>query len=331
MRICVYGAGAIGGFVGALLERAGAAEVTLIARGPHLAAMRERGLRLRLAEDEFVVQPRCTDNPAEVGEQDYVIVTVKAHSAPALVEPMQPLLGPDTAVVTAMNGIPWWYFHALEGPYRDRRLPLLDPDAAQWRGIGPERAIGCVAWQSASLVAPGEVVHTHGERLSLGEPSGERTERVQALSAALKAAGIRSPIKAKIRNEIWLKLWGNLSFNPVSALTGATLGTIARDPATRAVVAEMMVEGQAVGEALGVRFAMSVEERIRLAEGVGAHRTSMLQDLESGRPMEIDALVRVVSELGAMVGVATPTIERVLALVVQRAREAGCYAPADSG
>ena len=203
---------------------------------------------------------------------------------------------------------------------------MLDPGDVQWQGIGPERVIGCVVWPSAALVAPGEVVHTHGERMSLGEPSGERTPRVKALSGALKAAGIRSPIKERIRDEIWLKLWGNLSFNPVSVLTGATLATIGRDPGTRVVVAEMMAEGQAVGEALGVRFTMSVEERIRVAEGVGEHRTSMLQDLEAGRPMEIDALVRSVSDLGRIVGVATPAIERVLALVVQRAREAGCYA-----
>ena len=328
-RIAIYGAGAIGGYVGALLHRAGV-DVTLIARGPHLAAMREHGLRVRTADEELVLQPRCTDDPAEAGEQDYVIVTVKAHSAPALVEPMQPLLGPDTAVVTAMNGIPWWYFYGLKGPYEDRRLPLLDPGEAQWRGIGPERVIGCVVWQSAALAAPGEIVHLHGDRLALGEPSGERSERVRELARVLKAAGIRAPVNRDIRNEIWIKLWGNLSFNPVSALTGATLEEMALDPATKAVVAAMMEEGRGVGEALGARFGMSVEERIAVAERVGAHKTSMLQDLEAGRPMEIDALVAVVTDLGRIVGTPTPTIDLVQALVVQRARTAGCYPPASS-
>ena len=325
-RIAVYGAGAIGGYVGALLHRAGA-EVTLIARGPHLAAMQEHGLRVTLAEEELRVRPAMTDDPAEAGEQDYVIVTVKAHSAAALAAPMQPLLGPETAVVTAMNGIPWWYFYGLEGPYRDARLPLLDPEEAQWRLIGPERVIGCVAWQSSAVTAPGEIRHLHGERLALGEPSGERSERVQRLAAILRSAGIRTPVNRQIRNEIWIKLWGNLSFNPMSALTGLTLDELAQDAEARSVIAGMMAEGRAVGEALGVRFGMSLEERIAVAERVGAHRTSMLQDLESGRPMEIDALVGVVAELGRLVAVPTPTIDLVRAIVVARARAAGCYPP----
>jgi len=325
-RIAIYGAGAIGGYVGALLHRAGA-EVTLIARGPHLAAMQERGLRVRTAEEDFVVRPRCTDDPAAAGEQDFVIVTVKAHSAPSMVEPMQPLLGPETAVVTAMNGIPWWYFYGLAGPYRDQRLPLLDPGDAQWRGIGPERVIGCVVWQSAALVAPGEIVHEHGERLALGEPSGERSERVVVLSDALKSADIRAPVNRDIRNEIWIKLWGNLSFNPVSALTGATLEQMVQDASTRAVVATMMAEGRAVGEALGARFRMSIDERIAVTERVGAHKTSMLQDMEAGRPMEVDALVGVVTALGRIVGVPTPTIDVVQALVEQRSRLGGDLIP----
>ncbi|PZC44050.1 MAG: 2-dehydropantoate 2-reductase [Chloroflexi bacterium] len=323
-RIAVYGAGAIGGYLGALLHRAGV-DVTLIARGPHLAAMREHGLRVHLADEELLVHPASTDDPAEAGEQDYVIVTVKAHSAPALVGPMQPLLGPETAVVTAMNGIPWWYFYGIEGSYQDRRLPLLDPDDAQWQGIGPERVIGCVAWQSSTLTAPGEITHLHGDRLALGEPRGGRSERVLRLAAILREAGIRAPVNREIRNEIWIKLWGNLSFNPISALTGMTLEQLARDPDTRSVIVPMMEEGRAVAEALGVRLRMSVDERIAVGERVGAHRTSMLQDLELGRPMEIDALVSVVAELGRTVGVPTPTIDVVRALVVGRAREAGCY------
>ena len=326
MRICIYGAGAIGGYIGALLARSGV-DVTLIARGPHLAAMRERGLTLRIGGEEIITHPRCTDDPEEAGPQDYVIVTLKAHSAPGVVERMQPLLAPETAVVTAMNGLPWWYFYGLDGPYRDRQLECLDPSGKQWRGIGPERAIGAVLWQSCELVEPGVVLHVEGNRMTIGEPDGERSDRAVALSKALTAAGLKAPVHRNIRNEIWLKLWGNLSFNPISALTHATLESIARDPGTRAAVRSMMEESRAVAENLGVEFAMSLEERIKTAESVGAHKTSMLQDLEQGRPMEIDALVGVVSELGRLVSVPTPTIDVVYALIVQRAREAGRYPP----
>ena len=328
-RVAIYGAGAIGGYIGALLHRAGA-DVTLIARGPHLAAIRDHGLRLDLADETLVVHPPASDDPADAGQQDYVFVTVKAHAAPALAGPMQPMLGPETAVVTAMNGIPWWYFYGLDGHDRDRRLPMLDPGDIQWRGIGPERVIGCVAWQSAAIAAPGHIAHLHGDRLALGEPLGpERDQtRVRRLAALLRAAGIRAPVARDIRTEIWLKLWGNLSFNPVSVLTGLTLEGIARDPDARSVVAAMMEEGRVVATSLGVRFRMSLDERIAVAERVGPHRTSMLQDLESGRPMEIDALVGVVAELGRITGVPTPTIDHVRALGVARARAAGCYPPA---
>ena len=324
MKIAIFGAGAMGGYLGALLHRAGE-EVTLIARGPHLAAMRQHGLTLRLGGEEIVTQPRCTDDPTEIGPQDCVIITLKAHSVPAVVNRLLPLLGPDTPVVTAMNGVPWWYFYRLPGPYQDRRLDRLDPGGRQWREIGPQRAIGCVLWQSCALVAPGVVQHIHGNRMAIGEPTGERSARCLALSAALTRAGLKAPVRPRIRDEIWLKLWGNLSFNPISALTHATLETIARDPGSRAVVRAMMTEAQAVGEALGVQFALDLDARIKVAEEVGAHRTSMLQDLEQGRPMEIEALVGVVTELGRLVGLPTPTIDLIYALVVQRAREAGCY------
>ena len=324
MKIAIFGAGAMGGYLGALLHRAGE-EVTLIARGPHLAAMRQHGLTLRLGGEEIVTQPRCTDDPTEIGPQDCVIITLKAHSVPAVVNRLLPLLGPGTPVVTAMNGVPWWYFYRLPGPYQDRRLDRLDPGGRQWREIGPQRAIGCVLWQSCALVAPGVVQHIHGNRMAIGEPTGERSARCLALSAALTRAGLKAPVRPRIRDEIWLKLWGNLSFNPISALTHATLETIARDPGSRAVVRAMMTEAQAVGEALGVQFALDLDARIKVAEEVGAHRTSMLQDLEQGRPMEIEALVGVVTELGRLVGLPTPTIDLIYALVVQRAREAGCY------
>ncbi|MCK5444574.1 MAG: 2-dehydropantoate 2-reductase [Rhodospirillaceae bacterium] len=324
MKICIYGAGAIGGYMGAELARSGV-DVSLIARGPHLAAMRENGLKLRIGDEEHVTHPTCTDNPAELGPQDFVIVTLKAHSVPHVVDAMQPLLGPDTAVVTAVNGVPWWYFYGLEGDYEGRRMETVDPGNLQWDGIKPERAIGCVVYPACEIAEPGIIQHTSGNKFTLGEPSGEKTERIQALSQALIAANLKAPVRPRIRDEIWIKLWGNLSFNPISALTSATLEEIAGDADTRAVVSAMMVEGQAIGEALGVKFPVSVDKRIDGAGAVGAHKTSMLQDLELGRPMEIDALVAAVSEMGELVGIQTPTIDTVLALVRQRARIAGCY------
>lgn len=319
MRICIYGAGAIGGYLGVQLALAGA-NVTLIARGAHLAAMQANGVRLLINGEERVAHPRCTDNPADVSEQDFVILTLKAPSVPGVVELMQPLLGRDTAVVTAVNGIPWWYFYGLDSPWRNHQLASVDPGGRQWLGIGPERAIGCVVYPATEVVAPGVIQHVSGDRFSLGEPTGEKTARVAALSDLFRAAGLKAPVRQHIRNDIWVKLWGNLSFNPVSALTGGTLETIAADPGTRAVVRAMMLEAQAIGEELGVRFGIDVDQRIAGAAAVGAHKTSMLQDLEHGRPLEIDALVTVVQELGQLVGLATPTIDVVLALVRQRAK-----------
>lgn len=324
MKVCIYGAGAIGGLIGGLLADSGA-DVTLIARGPNLAALKENGLRLFTEGREIHVRPACTDDPAAAGPQDVVFVTVKATASPGIAPGMAPMLRDDTMVVTAQNGIPWWYFHGVGGPLEDTRLDSVDPGGRQWEHIGPQRAIGCVVWPAAELEAPGVVRHTYGNRLPIGEPDGSRSDRVKALSKALIAAGLKAPARPDIRNDIWMKLWGNLSFNPISALTHATLDVLATDPGTRAVCRAMMVEAQTVGEKLGVKFSIDVDARIQGAADVGAHRTSMLQDLDQGRPMEIEALVGVVSELGRLVGVHTPTIDTVYALVVRRAKEAGCY------
>ena len=322
MRICVYGAGAIGGYLGALLERAGSAEVTLIARGPHLQAMQEHGLTLRMAGEEIVTHSRCVEEPAEAGEQDFVVIALKSHSVPAILDRIDPLLGPDTAIVTALNGIPWWYFHASGPPHEGRHLDSVDPGGRQWAAFGPRRAIGCAPWPSCEVVEPGVVQHEFGDRMALGEPDGTSTERLEALSAAFREAGLRAPAVRDIRAEIWVKLLGNLAFNPISALTGATLVGIAEDAELRGVVAAMMEEGRSVAAALDVRIAMSTEKRIDAAAEVGPHKTSMLQDLERGRPLEIEALVGSVAELGRLTGVATPTIDTVYALITQRAREA---------
>lgn len=255
-------------------------------------------------------------------------MALKAHSVPGVCDVIQPLIGPDTAVVTAQNGIPWWYFHALDGPLKDHRVRMVDPDDTQWNRIGPERAIGCVIYPAAEIVEPGVVQvqpHLSQSRLPIGEPNGSRSERIVALSQALVEAGFKAPVRPNIRSDIWVKLWGNLAFNPISALTGATLEDIARDHGTHAVARAMMQEGQAVGEKLGARFAIDVDKRIKGAEEVGAHRTSMLQDLTLGRPMEIDALVGSVAELGRLVDVPTPTIDTVYALVKRKAIETGCY------
>ena len=330
MKLCVFGAGAIGGQVGAMLAKSGV-EVSLVARGPHLEALRRNGLTLQTDSETYTVDCAATADPAEVGPQDYVFVALKAHSVPPIVERMQPLLGPDTAVVTAVNGIPWWYFHGVEGPHAGQQLQSVDPGGRQWSGLGPERAIGCVVWQAAEIVEPGVIRHSYGDRMPIGEPDGSRSERVLELSKALVAAGMKSAAKRDIRTDIWMKLWGNLSFNPLSLLTHATLEQLAGDADTAGTVREMMVEGQAVGEALGIKFAIDVDRRIEGARSVGAHRTSMLQDLELGRPVELDALVGSVVELGRLTGVPTPTVELVYGLARQRAREAGCYPEPEAG
>jgi 2-dehydropantoate 2-reductase len=324
MRICIFGAGAIGGFLGAELALAGE-DVTLIARGPHLAAMQANGLRLIRDGRERVAEVRCFENAADAGPQDYVVITLKAHSVPGVVDQLAPLFGADTAVVWGVNGVPWWYFHGVEGSWRDRRLESVDPGGVQWNGIRPERALGCVVYPACEVVEPGVVRHIDGDRFTLGEPNGEKSPRAIAFSEALIRAGLKAPVRPRIRDEIWIKLWGNLCFNPISALTHATLDVIATDPETRAVARAMMLEAQAIGERLGVRFGIDVEKRIAGAAAVGAHKTSMLQDLERSRPMEIDALVSAVQEMGRLVEVPTPTIDIVLALVRQRAKVAGLY------
>ncbi len=324
MRICVYGAGAIGAHLGGHLARTDA-EVSLIARGPHGAAMREKGLRVFGDGEDFVVRPKVTADPAELPPQDYVIVTLKAHQSAGVVDAMRPLLGPGTAVVTAMNGMPWWYFHGLPGYEDAAPLESVDPGGVQWRGIGPERAIGCIVMPACEIVEPGVCKHIEGDAYPLGEPDGTRSERIQALSRQIIASGLRAPIRTRIRDDIWVKLWGNLCFNPISALTHATLEQIGTDPAVRELVAKLMQEGQAVGERVGAQFRVSLERRLEGAVQIGAHKTSMLQDLERGRPMEIDALVAAVAELGGRVGVDTPMLDAVLALVRLRARVAGLY------
>jgi len=329
VKIAIFGAGAIGGYLGAKLAKAGI-DVTLIARGPHLAAIRENGLTLHTLAESFTVRPRATDDPAQAGEQDFVFLTIKSNSAPAVAAGLAPMLRADTGVVTAMNGLPFWYFHKLGGPHEGRRLRSVDPADLMWTHIGPQRAIGCVLDPAAAIEAPGVIRHTYSDRVPIGEPDGSRSERIQALSKAMIAAGLKAPVRPRIRTDIWIKLWGNVCFNPLSALTCGTLDKLATDPELSPLVTALMSEARAVGEALGIDFLIDTQKRIAGAAETGAHKTSMLQDLESGRPMEIDPIVGAVVEMGRLLNVPTPAIDIVLALVRRRAIEAGCYRPAAS-
>ena len=324
MRICVFGAGAIGGYVAAKLAMAGRARPVLIARGAHLDAIRANGLTLAEGGEEATIAVEASANGADFGEQDYVLLALKAHSIAPALDAIAPLLGPETAVVTMQNGLPWWYFYRHGGLLEGTRLAAVDADGTIWDRLGPERAIGSVVYPAAEVAAPGVIRHVSGTRLSLGEPSGEKSERVRALSTELVAAGLQAPVRPDIRNEIWVKLWGNLPFNPVSALTGQTLEQIVDDPDSHAVVRAMMLEAQAIAEKLGVRFPIDIDKRIDGAKQVGAHKTSMLQDLERGRTLEIDALVTAVQETGRLAGVATPAIDTVLALIRSLASARGC-------
>ncbi|MFU0503943.1 2-dehydropantoate 2-reductase [Pseudaminobacter sp. NGMCC 1.201702] len=325
MRIAIFGAGAIGGYLAARLAGAGRVDLSIVARGEHLAAIHETGLRLIEAGRESAYKVRATADPSELGVQDYVVLSLKAHSVAGILDQIAPLIGEHTAVVTMQNGVPWWYFQGLAGPFEGTRLASVDPGGIIWDRIGPQRVIGAVVYPAAEVEAPGVIRHLDGTRFSLGEPSGAKSERVLRLAEELIAAGLQAPVREDIRSEIWVKLWGNLSFNPISALTGSTLEQIVADEGTRAVARAMMLEAQAIGEALGVKFLVSVDRRIKGAGDVGAHKTSMLQDLERGRPMEIDALVTAVQELGRLTSQPTPTIDTVLALVRRLAIERGCY------
>ena len=322
MKIAIFGAGAIGGLLGVKLAQAGA-DVTFIARGPHLAAMQANGVTLLSGGERATARVPCVADPAEAGVQDYVIVTLKAHGLPRAAPQIAQLMGPDSALVTGINGVPYWYFYGLDGPHRDRRLDSVDPGGKLWDLLPPAQVIGSVVYPAAAVTEPGVITHTYGDRFTLGEPDGARSPRVEALSRALIAAGLKAPVRPRIRDEIWVKLWGNLAFNPLSVLTLATLDRITGDPALRAVCRAMMVEAKGVAEALGVRFAIDVDKRLEGAAEVGEHKTSMLQDLEQGRPMEIEALLGAVVELGDLVGQPMPTCSTILALVRERARQAG--------
>ncbi len=325
MKVCIYGAGAIGGFLGHGLAEVEGVELSLIARGGHLAAMRERGLTLDRGGARRSVGVRATNDPAELGHQNYVVIGLKAHQAWEAAERMTPLIGPDTVVITCQNGVPWWYFYGLDGPYEGLRLHSVDPENRQWNAIGPERVVGCVVYPATEILEPGVIKHVYGDKFSLGEPVGSVSERCRKFSEALEAGGFKAPVLEDLRSEIWLKLWGNLCFNPISALTRETLDIVATDPGTRPIADAMMREAEEIATKLGAHLRVTRERRIDGAAKVGAHRTSMLQDLERGRGLEIDALVTAVQEMSRIVGVETPTIDVVLGLVSLLGRSQGLY------
>src|SRR3984957_7468695 len=324
MKLAIFGAGAIGGYLAVKLHQAGA-DVTVIARGPHLAAIRANGLTLKSEGETVTVRLPATDKAEDAGPQDYVIVTLKANGLPPAAPEIAKLMGPETALVTGINGVPYWYFYGLEGPWRDRVVESVDPGGRLWQLLPPRQTIGAIVYPAAEVIEPGVIEHTYNNRFSLGEPDGSKSLRVEALSQMMVKAGLKAPVRTNIRDEIWVKLWGNLAFNPLSALTTSTLDRLAFRPDLRAVAHAMMAEAEPVAIALGAKFAVSIDKRIDGAGEVGAHKTSMLQDLERGRPMEIDALLGAVVELADLTGQATPLCRAILALVRERARQAGCY------
>ena len=314
MKIAIAGAGAIGGYLGARLAIAGE-DVVFIARNRNLAAINARGFRLVLEDgsEQHASRVRAVHDAAAAGPQDAVLLCVKAHQLKDFLPGLRQLFGPQTMVVSMINGVPWWYFHRLAGPYEGRRLESVDPGGVIGAAIEPERIVGGIVYPAAELLEPGVVRVIEGNRFSLGEPDGSRSPRVEALSQAMMRAGLKAPIARDIRSELWVKLWGNLSFNPISALTHATLEAICRDPQARALAATMMSEAQAVAEKLGVRFKVTLEQRIAGAEAVGAHKTSMLQDVEAGRALELEALVGSVVELARITATPTPAIDAIYA------------------
>jgi 2-dehydropantoate 2-reductase len=310
MKFLIVGAGAIGAYMGARMARAGF-DITLFARGPHFEAMRQHGVEVRSAEGSFQARPRVVASLEEAGLADVVFLGVKAHSLPQLAPKLAPVLGPDTAVVSTQNGIPWWYFHSFGGPWDGLRLERIDPGGVISKAIEGRRVVGSIVYFSSEIIAPGVVQHIDGNRISLGEPNGERSERCREIAETLVASGLRSPVSSRLRQEIWVKILGNASLNPVSALTRATLAQMLRDPGVAAVIHNIMLEVEAVSKKLGMELPVSVEQRMAGAEKVGEHKTSMLQDLEAGRPMELEALVGSVVELGEKVGVAMPYTQMV--------------------
>jgi 2-dehydropantoate 2-reductase len=312
MRFAIAGAGAIGAFMGAMLSRAGE-DVTLIARGAHLRAMSENGVTVRGSAGEFTARPNVTGEPADVGNVDVVLLTLKAHSLPEIAPRLSPLIGPKTTIVSAQNGIPWWYFYRHGGKFEGLQIDAIDPGGSLLKNLPPERTVGCVIYCSTIISEPGVVEHLEGTRFAIGEPDGTRSDRCHQLAQSFIRAGLRCPIRSDIRHDIWVKLLGSVAFNPISALTRATLIEIVQCPETHDLAAEIMSEAEALARLLGVDVAITKEQRLAGAEKVGHHKTSMLQDVEAGRPLEWESIIGVLVELGNTVGLPMPYTRAVAA------------------
>jgi 2-dehydropantoate 2-reductase len=329
MKHLIVGAGAIGAYIGARMARVGL-DVTLFARGAHLQAMKERGVQVKNVEGDFEARPKIAGTLEEVGPVDVVFLGVKAHSLPDLAPRLRPVLHANTTVVSTQNGVPWWFFQGMQGPGEGMRLERVDPGGVISAAIEPRRVLGSIVYFSTEITSPGVIQHTEGNRISLGEPDGTRSERSRQIADALISAGLRAPVTTRIRNEIWVKILGNIAFNPISALTGATLVQMARDPEVSSLVRNIMRETEAVSSRLGLELLVSIEQRIAGAEKVGEHKTSMLQDLEAGRPLELEAIVGAVVELGDRLGVPMPYTQAVYActkLLAQNAASGAARRP----
>lgn len=321
LKIAIYGAGAIGGHLGAMMGRAGY-DVSLIARGSHLEAMRANGLKMILRDQHFITTPRVTSDPSDLGPQDYVVMSLKSYQAPDIVDELQPLLGSNTTVATAMNGVPWWYFYKLSGKWENYRVKSVDPEGKQWDRIGPERAIGCITYVASEVIEPGVIKSVSPTfQYQIGEPDGSESNRCKRLQEIVQVSGIDCQIRSDIRKDIWVKLMGNVAYNPTSALTLAHTGAMLDDPQMEQVLRKLMTEVLSVGRALGANPDDRIETRLEATrERAASHKTSMLQDLERGRPMEIMPILGAAAELARLADVNTPTIDTVLALIKLRAK-----------
>ena len=324
MKACIYGAGAIGGWIGVRLAQAGC-DVSVVARGGTLQALQQHGLRLAVGGETIAVPVRASASPADLGVQDLVVIAVKAPAMAEVARAIRPLIGPDTLVLTAMNGVPWWFFEGFGGALQGTRLQAVDPDGAIAEAIPARHIVGCVVHASCSLREPGYVQHHFGNRLIVGEPSGQQTQRVQQLVALLEKAGLETVLSEQIQKDAWYKLWGNMTVNPVSAFTGATTDRILDDALVREFISRVMLEAREIGGRIGIPIEQLPEDRHQVTRKLGAFKTSMLQDVEAGKPVEIDALVTVVRELGTLTGVATPFTDALLGLSRLHARVHGLY------
>ena len=317
MKICIVGAGATGGYLGVKLINAGF-DVSLVARGTHLTAMKKKGLTLIENDKEITCSPKCSDSMKELGKMDFIFITLKAYSINGLVKEISTMFDENTSVISAYNGIPWWYFFGAEGQFKNYRIKCIDPENIQWNVITPERIIGCVVYPATEIIEPGVIKHIEGNRFSLGEPNGAQTERISRISKAMARADLKAPVRKNIRQEIWMKLIGNLAFNPLSVITEETLDVLLLNEENKKTAYEAMKEATLIMDKLNVQMSISIDQRIEGAAKVGSHKTSMLQDYEKGKELELDALVVAVKEIADLLGIKTPTIDRILHTVTEK-------------